>query len=99
MNNNTEYDHTFSCACGKTITIKLSSRYSYNVGEAIDKSGWVCGSCEYTSNAVWMCPKCGTRAKELAKELFHLTRTPYYYYPALIDNEIRTEWCEKQIKH
>jgi hypothetical protein len=91
----TDYKHTFHCNCGKSITVELSSNNSYNVGEAVDKTGWTYGSCEYTQRAVWLCPECAEKAKKLAKELYDLTGTPYYYVRSLLEKELVDKWSDE----
>lgn len=88
---------TFKCNCGKTVKFDNVTN-SYNVGEAMKLTGWTYGSCQYEGMACWLCPDCAEKAKELARQLFSVIGSPYYYWTNLIPKEERDRWCDTATK-
>ena len=87
----------FTCrGCKTTVEVEIEGSNSYNVGEAIAKTGWTYGTCAYTSEGVWLCPGCAAKAKKAAEELFALTGTPYYCWTYILDRAVLEEWRKKQ---
>jgi hypothetical protein len=83
----------FKCVgCDKTIVYENHMIGCYNIGMAMEETGWFYGKCSYAQEEVWLCENCATKAKELINKLLEIVKTPFYDFNRLIPFEIRANF-------
>lgn len=71
------------CHCGKSATFENPMKGAFNVGEAVNQTGFLYVILN-DGDSTWLCPTCATKAKQLAKELLEVVGTDQFYFRSFL---------------